>query len=108
MNTQDYTLKKEGTKMSMFSGLPYSWHRNFCFGGGGKQPALPPPPAIAPSPVPTETKSGGTLEGRQKAISMLKFGALSTITNAGGASGISGVGPDVYPSMGGGKTTTGS
>lgn len=79
-----------------------------CFGGSTKTPAIPAPPAIAPSPVPTETKPGATLEGRQKAISMLKFGALSTITNQGGAQGITGGGPDLYPTMGGGKTTVGA
>ena len=79
-----------------------------CFGGGSKAPSIPAPPPIAPSPVATETAPGATLEGRQRQIAMLKFGALSTITNQGGASGISGTGPDVYPSMGGGKTTTGS
>lgn len=77
-----------------------------CF-GSSKPAAIAPPPAIAPSPVATESKPGATLEGRQRQIAMLKFGALSTITNQGGASGFTGAGPDIYPSMGGGKTVTG-
>ena len=75
--------------------------------GGGKPPAIPPPPAIAPAPVPVESTPGATLEGRQRQIAMLKYGALSTITNQYGASGISGAGPDLYPSMSGGKQTVG-
>ena len=78
-----------------------------CF-GGGKAPSIPAPPPIAPSPTPTQTSPTATLDGRQRQISMLKFGALSTITNQGGAAGITGAGPDVYPSMGGGKTVTGA
>lgn len=70
------------------------------FGGGApKPPSVPAPPAIAPSPVPTETKPGANLEGRQRQIAMLKYGSLSTITNSGGSSGISGVGSDFYPTM---------
>lgn len=78
-----------------------------CFGGGSKAPDIQAPPPIAPAPTPTQTAPNATLEGRQKQISMLKFGALSTITNQGGAGGIAGSGPDLYPSMGGGKTTVG-
>lgn len=77
-----------------------------CFGGG--KPSLPPAPAIAPSPVATETSPVASLEGRQRQVAMLKYGALSTITNSGGASGITGTGPDIYPSMTGQKTTTGA
>ena len=73
------------------------------FGGGGKTPDVPAAPAIAPSPVPTETKPGANLEGRQRQVALLKYGALSTITNQGGAGGITSAGVDMYPSM----TTTG-
>ncbi len=68
-------------------------------GGGGETPSVPAPPAIAPSPVPTETKPGATLEGRQRQVAMLKYGSLSTISNTGGAGGITGTGSDMYPSM---------
>lgn len=68
-------------------------------GGGGDIPSVPAAPAIAPSPVPTETRSGTTLEGRQRQVAMLKYGSLATVTNQGGASGITGSGPDMYPSM---------
>lgn len=81
-----------------------------CFLSTPKAPAVPAPPAIAPSPVPTETSPDATLQGRQRAISMLKFGALSTVANAGGAAGITGQGSDlagVYPSMAQGKQTIG-
>lgn len=81
------------------------FNKRGCF-GGGKPPAIPAPPPIAPSPVPTETAPNATLQGRQRQVAMLKYGALSTITNQGGAQGISGTGPDLYPSMGG-KTTVG-
>ena len=71
------------------------------FGGGGSPsiPAVPPAPAIAPSPIPTETTPGATLQGRQRQVAMLKYGALSTLSNVGGAAGISGAGSDFYPSM---------
>lgn len=69
------------------------------FGGGGKTPSVPAPPPIAASPVPTETKSGGTLEGRQRQVALLKYGSLSTIANIGGSTGITGAGSDLYPSM---------
>ena len=68
-------------------------------GGGGGTPSVPAPPAIAPSPVPTETTPGASLEGRQRQVAMLKYGALSTTTNAGGMAGITGAGSDFYPSM---------
>lgn len=68
-------------------------------GGGGDVPSVPAAPAIAPSPVPTETSPGATLEGRQRQVAMLKYGSLATVTNQGGASGITGAGPDMYPSM---------
>jgi hypothetical protein len=68
-------------------------------GGGGDTPSVPAAPAIAPSPVPTETTPGATLEGRQRQVAMLKYGSLSTISNAGGSAGITGTGPDMYPSM---------
>lgn len=73
-----------------------------CF--GGKAPTPAPAPAIAPSPVPTETKPGANLEGRQRQVAMLKYGALSTITNQGGAAGITGGGVDLYPTMNTGST----
>ena len=71
------------------------------FGGGGSpsMPTVPPPPAIAPAPVPTQTNATPTLEGRQQQVAMLKYGALSTISNAGGSAGITGTGSDMYPSM---------
>lgn len=78
---------------------------NFCrerqFFGGGSPGAqtVPPPPAIAPAPVPTQTNSTPTLEGRQQQVAMLKYGALSTISNTGGAAGITGQGSDLYPTM---------
>lgn len=68
-------------------------------GGGGDMPSVPAAPAIAPSPVPTETKPGANLEGRQRQVAMLKYGSLATVTNQGGASGITGNGSDFYPSM---------
>jgi hypothetical protein len=80
---------------------------NFCadrqfFGGGGSVPSVPAAPPIAPAPVPTQTNATPTLEGRQQQVAMLKYGALSTVSNQGGASGIGGIagaGPDMYPSM---------
>ena len=79
-----------------------------CFGGGKQQtPSIPAPPPIAPSPIPTATNPKSTLQGRQLQVSMLKYGALSTITNTGGAAGITGTGPDLYPSMNAGKSTVG-
>lgn len=78
-----------------------------CFGGAPKAPDIPAPPPIAPAPTPTQTSPSATLQGRQNQVAMLKFGALSTITNTGGAQGITGTGPDIYPSMGGGKSTIG-
>jgi len=72
------------------------FNNNFgCFGGGGKTPDVPAPPPVAPAPIPTETKPGASLEGRQRQVAMMKYGALSTITNAGGASGITGSGADL-------------
>ena len=81
-----------------------------CFFSAPKAPEVPAPPPIAPAPTPTETAPGATLQGRQRAISMLKFGALSTVANAGGAAGITGQGSDlagVYPTMAQGKQTIG-
>lgn len=69
------------------------------FGGGGDVPSVPAAPAIAPSPVPTETKPGATLEGRQRQVALLKYGSLATVTNQGGSGGITGAGSDFYPSM---------
>ena len=70
------------------------------FGGGGQQiPTVPAAPPIAPAPVPTQTNATPTLEGRQQQVAMLKYGALSTVSNAGGSGGIAGAGPDMYPSM---------
>ena len=74
------------------------YHPIYYFGGGGP-PSVPAAPAIAPSPVPTETTPGATLEGRQRQVAMLKYGSLATISNTGGAAGITGQGPDMYPSM---------
>lgn len=68
-------------------------------GGGGDTPSVPSAPPIAPSPVPTETKPGASLEGRQRQVAMLKYGSLATVTNSGGAAGITGTGSDLYPSM---------
>jgi hypothetical protein len=97
--------------MKLFWSYNFSPERQF-FGGGGSTPSVPAAPAIAPSPVPTETTPGANLEGRQRQVAMLKYGSLSTITNAGGASGITGTGPDMYPSMTAGtqgrQTTGGS
>lgn len=85
------------------------------FGGGAPSaPQVPAAPPIAPAPVPTQTSAVQTTEGRQQQVALLKYGALSTITNTGGAtgSGISGTGPDMYPSMtqgtSGRQTTGGS
>lgn len=78
---------------------------NFCvdrqfFGGGSDStPAVPAPPPIAASPIPTETKPGANLEGRQRQVAMLKYGQMATVTNAGGSGGITGGGSDLYPSM---------
>lgn len=70
------------------------------FGGGAPTPpSVPAAPAIAPSPVPTETSPGKSIEGRQQQVAMLKYGSLATITNSGGSAGITGTGPDMYPSM---------
>ncbi len=73
--------------------------KGFGGGGGGDTPAVPAPPAIAPSPVPTETSPSANIEGRQRQVAMLKYGSLATVTNQGGAAGITGTGPDMYPSM---------
>lgn len=73
-------------------------------------PSVSAPPPIAPSPIPTTTSPTATVEGRQRQVAMLKYGALSTITNQGGASGITGGGSDLstsYPSMATGKQTIG-
>lgn len=81
-----------------------------CFGGGGgSTPAVGAPPAIAPSPVPSQTTPTQSLEGRTRQVSMLKYGALSTITNVGGAGGLA-AGIEMYPTMSqgtAGKQTTG-
>lgn len=71
------------------------------FGGGKAQetPAVPTAPPIAASPVPTETKSGANIEGRQRQVALLKYGSLATVTNKGGAAGITGTGSDMYPTM---------
>lgn len=66
-----------------------------CFGSGGGGPQVPAAVPVAPAPIPTETKSGATLEGRQRQVAMLKYGALSTITNKGGSAGITGQGADL-------------
>lgn len=79
-------------------------------GGGGDVPSVPATPAVAPSPVPTETAPGATLQGRQRQVALLKYGSLATVTNSGGSSGITGAGADFYPSMTAGtegKQTTG-
>ena len=68
-------------------------------GGGGQTPTVPAAPPIAPSPVPTETTPRATTEGRQQQVAMLKYGALATVSNVGGAGGIAGAGADFYPSM---------
>ena len=81
-----------------------------CFFKTPSAPSIPAPPPIAASPTPTETAPGATLQGRQRAVAMLKFGALSTVANSGGAAGITGQGSDlagVYPTMSQGKQTTG-
>lgn len=84
----------------IYPGLPHKFHRNF-FGGGGAQtpPEVPAAPPIAASPVPTETKPGANIEGRQRQVALLKYGSLATVTNKGGASGITGNGSDMYPTM---------
>jgi hypothetical protein len=69
------------------------------FGGGAPTPSVPAPPPIAPAPVPTQTSPTSTLEGRQQQVAMLKYGALSTVSNTGGAAGITGAGSDFYPTM---------
>lgn len=86
----------------------------FGFGGGAPSvPSVPAAPPIAPTPIPTPTNPTATLEGRQQQVALLKYGALSTITNSGGAAGagMTGVGPELYPSMNtpgtSGRQTTG-
>lgn len=83
----------------IFPGLPHKFHAYFFGGGGGEIPSVSAAPAIAPSPVPTETKPGANLEGRQRQVALLKYGSLATVTNQGGTSGITGTGSDFYPSM---------
>ena len=86
---------------------PWVFNNKGCFGGAPKAPSIPAPPPIAPAPIPTATNPTSTLQERQLQVSMLKYGALSTITNTGGAAGITGTGPDLYPSMNAGKSTVG-
>lgn len=78
-----------------------------CFFNNPSPQSVSAPPPIAASPTPTQTAPDATIQGRQRQVAMLKFGALSTVANAGGAAGITGQGSDIYPSMGVGKQTTG-
>ena len=81
-----------------------------CF-GKTKVPEVGSAPAIAPAPVPSSPIPGeaeASAEAKRKKIAALKFGAMSTIKNIGGAAGISGVGADLSsPTAIGQKKTLG-
>ena len=98
--------------MSVFPGLPYKFHRYFFGGGSPSIPSVPAPAPIAPAPAAQPSQPAGqNLEGRARQVAMLKYGALSTISNQGGAAGLA-EGVEMYPTMTSGtqgrQTTGGS
>ena len=82
----------------------------FCFGGSQKTPSLPAVPD--PSPVPVTAASPGEVASaadvKRNKIAALKFGAMSTIRNAGGAQGITGTGADLSNPNAASKKTLGA
>lgn len=80
-----------------------------CF-GSTKVPEVTQQPATAPAPVPSAPEPGEAVvsaEAKRKKIANLKYGALATIKNVGGAAGISGTGADLSSPAAGGKKTLG-
>jgi hypothetical protein len=68
-----------------------------CFGGGGKTPSLPPTPPPQPTPTPAAAPGevAASAESKRAKTAALKFGAMNTIRNFGGAVGVSGSGADL-------------
>lgn len=65
-----------------------------CF-GGPSTPSVPAPPAPTPVPTPSDVSPTQTAEQRANQVKQLRYGALSTIKNVGGAAGITGAGADL-------------
>jgi len=71
-----------------------------CF-GSSKTPSIPsaPAPAPTPSPAPSQEESAVAADVKRNKIAALRFGAISTIRNVGGAPGVSGAGADLSNPM---------
>lgn len=94
--------------------IAHGWPKSVCYcfgGGGGSVPAPQAPPAPAPTPTPTSVAPIQSQQERTSKLASMRMGLASTITNAGGAKGITGSGADLamaalYPTQA--KSTTGS
>ena len=79
--------------------------------GKTKTPDLPATPAPAPTPSPAAQPGevAASAESKRNKIQALRFGAMSTIKNVGGAAGISGTGANLSsPQAEGVKKTLGA
>lgn len=79
--------------------------------GGSKTPdvAATPDPTPTPSPEQESSEVNASAESKRNKVSALRYGALGTIKNEGGAKGVSGQGIDLSnPSATGTKKTLGS
>ena len=81
-----------------------------CFGGGVKtvQQQLPPTPDPAPIPSPAAQPGevAASAESKRNKVAALRYGAMSTIRNVGGAAGITGTGADLSSPMATGQKKT--
>jgi hypothetical protein len=81
-----------------------------CFGGGPSVPDPQAPPSPAPTVMPTDVSPIQTQQERTSKLASMRFGLASTITNKGGATGITGNGAELattalYPTLNNKQTT---
>ena len=79
-----------------------------CWGGGGPDPPDPTPlPDPAPTPTPSDVSPQISQKERAAKLRNMRFGLASTITNRGGARGLTGSGADLSNRKLQGKKTLG-
>lgn len=84
-----------------------------CFGGSPKMPDIPqaltatPTPAAVPTPAAKPGEVAASAESKRKKLDALKYGAMGTVRNVGGAAGVSGTGVDLSNPMASQKKTLG-